>query len=208
MKKTASFILAVVILVMSAFSVNAFAQEQTNENGISEAELDAWLSYNGDTPTYAKMFFKGSNFACETENPLAPFFGSTVKLILKDGKCFLSFPAIPFLHFEYEGEEFALPELNDIEPDGMIFVKTEEIVVDNTTYRVDEYVDSYGATIKIYYEDDRVLKIESAGYDEDMNYSESTLKIISYEVDDSVFEIPRYSINITPFLGFIIDLEI
>lgn len=201
MKKFASVFLTAIILIMSALSVNAFAQE--NHFPLSEMEAVITYSVNGEEETVAKLYLKGEKLAFISDLPLTETISIKIKLIVDDGKSYLLFPNFPFVYLELEDVEYDLNDITNAE--GMTLVKSGEITQGNTTYYVEEYSADDGSTYKIYFIGDEFVKTEVSYTDEYGNLTRGTTEIVSYEVDDSVFRILWFSADLTPILSFFFE---
>lgn len=205
MRKILSVFLTAVVLVMSVFCVNAFAQEQTRmekwTQNVDDYEFEAKITNKiNDEKNVAKMYVKGKKIALISNLPLTDNMNTKIKFIIKDGYVYILFPDFPFFHFKIEGNEdmFQIPEIGEL-----IYVKSYEKQNGSVTYYVEEFEDENNNICKYYFFGDALVKIEAESIDEYNNHMSSIMEIVSYEVNDSVFRVPFFSINIAPFLNII-----
>lgn len=197
MKKIISVILSAVILVMSVFSVNAFAQETTDEQFSKEFEVDASFSDGYENIDRLKLYYKDYKLAFIVKIPLMSFIDITMKFILKDDKVYILFPSFQLFYIELSKSQLEIPDLPETNiTDEWTILSTEEKSENGKTYKFVKYLTEEGHTYEVIFENDVLVKSVYKGYDEYGNYSETTGNFVSYEVSDSVFEIPWYSIKL------------
>ena len=221
MKKLISFALSVIIIVMSLFSTTAFAQEQTRYEkwcqNYSTNEFEANLySKIGDESAEYHFYLKDNKAAFTTVIPITSNNTDEITCIY-DGNSFnLFIHSMPLFYFKFDANDFSFEEVyemfNNAETE-YTFIKSYEYNQGNTTYFVEEYsynieVEDYSeqGTAKYYFIGDELIISESYFIDENGNSVYHRLEYLSYEVDDSVFKIPWYSINILPILEFVLSL--
>lgn len=205
MKKILSVFLTAVILVMSVFCVNAFAQEQTRTEkwaqNVNNYDFETKITnkINGEK-TVARMYIKDGKIAFTTNFPLSDTINTKIKIIIKDGYVYIFFSDFPFFHLKTEvtNEMFDTPQIGEL-----IFVKSYEEQNGSVTYYVEEFEDENNNICRYYFSGDTLVKIEAESIDEYNNNISSIMEIVSYEVNDSVFRVPFFSINIAPFLNII-----
>lgn len=214
MKKIMSIVLTAVILIMSVLSVSAFAQEQTkaekwiqnNKTQNPELEIVCNSSENEGVSSVAEFYMKEGKFACIQAFPITEHVNLNVKVLVIDGTVYMLLPSFPYIHLKIENLQVDLPSFDEIFPyENMIYVKSGEITEGQITYYTEEYVYENGEKIIYYFNGEELIKTETYyddGYDCSLYLCN---EIISREVDDSVFEIPWYSINISPFIDFMFD---
>ncbi len=205
MKKFTSTVLTVIILIISVFSVNAFAQEQTRAEkwmqnfGNHELEIKA-TSYYAGQKTVSKLYIKGKNIAAISTLPLSKHYTAEIKAVIKDGYSYLYLTSFPFLHIKVKTDDNIFQSINPIE---LIYLKSYELQDGSTTYYVEEFTyKNSDALIKYYFVGDKLMRIESDGTDEYGDYSSSVIEILSDNVDDSKFRVPFFSINISPLIDY------
>lgn len=212
MKKSLSIILASIILVMSVFSVNAFAADTTKTQALLDKLNDskevAVSLKAGDIPLF------GSNSdASDTiyiKDDMAAYDYSAgflnVRVVLDDDEIIAFLPAFPYIHVKLENTALGtvdiwglIEEVTKLTMGVLAYVDTYEEKVDGVTYTVEEFNDRAQVTSKFYYEDDelKLLKVE----DKQTNSVQNTyFENIEFEVDDSIFELPLISFDVTPLL--------
>lgn len=205
MKKIISAALVAVILVISVFSVSAFAQEQTKAEKWDDKDLmqfEAFIRSETDGEIVnAHMYIKDKKISFISEFPLTDNKDVTMKVIISDGHFYLIFPSFPFFYLKYEITDELLPYIGKISAtDETTLVNCTEITDGDTIYYVEEYVYNNGTSSKFYFVGDELYKLESKAFDEYGVSLKSEIQIVTCEVDDSMFEIPWYSINLTPLL--------
>ena len=214
MKKIISVILSAVILVMSAFSVNAFAQEQTrvekwyeNLTDITEYEL-IMKTKIGNMEADARCYCENGDIAIVTDIPLSDEKDIGIKAIAKDGCFYLTFPSLPFLYLKYDLEETPISDVfsETVSYEDLTLINAGETNEYGTTYYLEEYSVDENVSVKYYFEGENLCFSVASEVDEEGNEFEYISKFVSFEVDDSVFEIPWYSINITPIVILLSEL--
>ena len=198
MKKTAVVFITLLILVMSIFSVNAFAQE-IEQPDVSQTRLAKWsekinvtkefeciitMCNEDGTKKVSRMCRKGDNVLVETT-----MNDKTIRMIENpDGK-FLYFPNISFLYFNFEKyvEESFLFTYGI--PENLVYIKSYE----ESDYYVEEFYDTEADVVCRYYFIGDELKLEKGALN-------STKEYTSYEVDESEVRLPSFCINATLLL--------
>lgn len=197
MKRLISILLTAVILILS-LSTGAFAAEPTvpkdidTSNGIS-AEMETAFAPGG-TNTTLNIAVKGDKAAIEFKLDFLK-----IKIILRDAAVYIFSPTIPFFHGKADASEI-FPDFDDsdIQIDDITLKETVEKTIDGKTYIIERYIsdDGYGFDV--------------AYLNNEPEYIELTMDEIifgridnfNFEVDDSVFELPRFSLDITPVINF------
>lgn len=197
MKKFTSVFLTTIILVMSVFSVNAFAQEQTRTEkwiqNFTDYEFEARItnSINGEKSD-AKMYVKDRNFAIICDFPLSYNITTKIKTVIKDGYFYVYSPYFPFVSLKNE----SIDDMLIISEAGeLIYIQSYEEQIGSDTYYVEEFTNEYNAITKSYFLGDDLVKTESKAIDEYGNYESSVMEIVSHEVKNSVFFVPLFSID-------------
>lgn len=203
MKKFISAVLTAIILIISVFSVNVFAQEQTQvEKWIQdfenyELEIKA-TSYYAGQKTVSKLYIKDKNIAAISTLPISKSYTAEIKAIIKDGYSCLYLTSFPFLHIKVKTNDNIF---QSIDPFEFIYSKSYEIQDGSTTYYIEEFTDKNSDTlIKYYFVGDNLMRVEADGTDEYGDYSPSVIEILSDKVNDNEFRIPFFSINIFPLI--------
>lgn len=211
MKKTLSIIIATVILIMSVFSVNAFAASTKTDtliNKINETKEIAVTLEAGDIP-----LFGGNSNASDTiyikDDKAAYEYNAgfiNVRVVLDDDEIIAFIPAFPYIHVKLESKALGsldisglLEEASKITMGVLNYVGTYDEELGGIKYTVEEYNDRAQVTSKFYYQNDelKILKVEDAKTHSVQN---TYFKDIKFEVDDSIFELPLISFDVTPLL--------
>ncbi len=198
MKKTLfSVIFALALSVM--FFVTASAAETTKaEEWFNEAHAVSGMITEvtvetGDAAVTQILYTKGDNAASEvTVN------GSTIRIIANSKDMIIFSPDMPFIHIKYRGmmeDIIASTPITDTSEFDLTFVKEYQETEGETVYDVEEFTDSEGGICKYYFIGEELDKVETIVEDETAS-GKLIMDIISYEVDDSIFKVPWYSINI------------
>lgn len=210
MKRIISIFLIAIILIISVFSVNAFASEQTKaekwaENwteDIKNQKVECEMSW--DTISYGEkynshVYIKGENLSFITDLPITETFSIKVNIIINDGYCYMYLTSFPFFHIKVQQDFWSYDEIFPFEE--VVLVDAKEVTENQTTYYVEEYAADNGMLIKWYFIGDKLIKIQFEYTDEYGDYTYNCFEIISDEVDDSVFQVPWYSIDISSYLA-------
>lgn len=212
MKKTISILIASIILIMSVFSVNAFAADTTKTEALlaklNDSQEVAITLGAGDTPIFGKdsnskdiIYIKDDKAAYEYNTGFL-----AVRIVLDDDKIIAFFPAFPYIHVKLDTATIGsvniwelIEKATNITKGILVYVGTYEETVDGKTYTVEEFNDRAQVTSKFYYDGDqlRILKVEDKQY-KSVQYT--YFDNIEFSVDDSIFELPLISFDVTPIL--------
>ncbi len=207
MKKITSVFLTVIILVMSVFCVNTFAQEQTCAEKWMQDFTDREMKMRVTTEVYgeetvSEMYFKDGKIASIFYIPFYKNINAKTKVIINNGYFYILFPDFPFFHLK---EEITEDMLIISETDELTYVKNYEEQNGLITYYVEEFTNEQNMVCKFYFIGENLIRIEAGGTDEYGEYSSSIVEILSDKVDDSEFRIPFFSINISPFIDYFLS---
>lgn len=213
MKKFFSAAVAAIILIVSVFSLNAFAADTTKTEALlaklnSSKEVSVTLTAGdvnlfGIIPTTATdtLYIKGDKAAYEYK---AGFINA--RAVLKDGVAYGFFPSLPYFYVKIDNSAIAsldvwklIEETTNITLGVLQYVKSYDETVDGKTYFVEEFNDRAQVTSKFYYDGDdlKILKVEDA---KTQSVQYTYFENISFTVDDGVFEIPSAAFDLTPIL--------
>ncbi len=211
MKKTLSIIIATIILVMSVFSVNAFAAETKTDallGKLKESKEVAVSLQAGDIPLFGEnsdatdtFYIKGDKAAYEYK---AGFIN--VRVVLDGEKVIAFIPSIPFIHVKLDTKALGsinisalIEEATNLTSGVLAYVDTYEEELGGIKYTVEEYNDRAQVTSKFYYQNDelKILKVEDK---KTFSVQNTYFENIEFEVDDSIFELPLVSFDVTPLL--------
>ena len=218
MKKTLSVILATIILVMSVFSVSAFAAETKTDallKKLKDSKEVAVSLQAGDIPLLGNksdasdiIYIKGDKAAYEYK---ASFIN--IRVVLDDDEIIAFIPSFPYIHVKLETKalgsinlEALINEATSLTSGVLNYVDTYEEDLGGVKYTVEEYNDRAQVTSKFYYKGDelRILKVEDK---KTFSVQNTYFENIEFEVDDSIFELPLISLDVTPLLqGLFITL--
>ncbi len=212
MKKLFSLALTFAILVVSVFSVNAFADEATKTEALldkmnTSKEVSVTLRtgkggvYGSDYGVSNTIYVKGNELAYDLNNGFV-----NMRAVVADGKIVGFLPSFPFFYLKVitpivagNGMWDAIKGMSDITMDFLYHVGNYTETVDGTAYYVEEFNDREYVTSKFYYVGDelKMLRVEDV--------SKKTVQYtyfdnISFEVDDKVFDTPIFAIDLTPIL--------
>ena len=210
MKKTLSIIMSV-ILIVSVFSLNAFAATTKTEALLDKLNTSKEVAVTltaGDIALFGSasdatdtIYIKGDKVAYEYK---AGFINA--RLVLEDDEIIGFMPAFPYVHVKLDSAAIGsidvwglIEEATNLTLGVLNYVGSNEETVEGKTYYVEEFNDRAQVTSKFYYEGDdlKILKV----YDAQTGSVQYTyFEDITFEVDDSVFELPLISFDLTPIL--------
>lgn len=223
MKKTLSILLTAVLLFASVFTVNAFAQEPKNLtvsliNKLNDSqEIMITFKSGGvnllggaESESFDTIAAKGNNVAYQFD---ASFL--SVRAVMTNGKVYGFFPTLPYFYakldsFALKGVDVweAVKEASHLTTSVLDYQKCYTETVDNTEYYVEEFNDRATVTSKFYYDSDNNLKILKVTDHSKGSVYYTYFESISFEVDDSFFEIPKAAIDVTPLLKWLFAMLI
>ncbi len=218
MKKTLSIILTAALLILSVFSVNAFAEESKNltlelidklnttqEVAITFKSGGVNLFGGAASESYDTIAAKGNNVAYQFD---ASFL--SVRAVMTNGKVYAFFPTLPYFYakldsFALKGVDVweAVKEASHLTTSILDYQKCYTETVDGTEYYVEEFNDRATVTSKFYYDSDNNLKILKVTDSSKGSVYYTHFESISFEVDNSFFEIPKMAIDVTPLLKWL-----
>lgn len=210
MKKTLSIIMSV-ILIISVFSLNAFAATTKTEALLDKLNTSKEVAVTltaGDIPLFGAnsdatdtIYIKGDKAAYEYN---AGFINA--RLVLDGDEITAFLPVFPYIHVKLDSEALGsvdiwglIKEATNITLGVLNYVGSYEEEIGGKKYYVEEFNDRAQVTSKFYYEGDdlKLLKVT----DTQTNSVQNTyFEDISFEVDDSIFELPLVSFDMTPVL--------
>ncbi len=212
MKKTLSILIASIILVMSVFSVNAFATTPKTDALLDKLDTEEEVSvtftsgqstifsFLGQNPVN-KIAVKDNKISYELTNKFI-----TVRVVANDNGVYAFLPSVPYFYVKLDSKILAFADAWELISkaanltQGFIqYVDSYNETFEGTEYYVEEYNDKEAVTSKFYYEGDnlKILKVEN-----------STTKSVQYtyfdeivfEADDDLFDVPVFAIDVTPIL--------
>lgn len=212
MKKTLSVLIASIILVMSVFSVNAFAAAPKTDALLDKLETANEVSVtirSGETKLFGVMPATITNtFAVKGNNVCYEYSAGFLKarIVATDNGVYGFIPTLPFFYVKMDTNP-----LKDANVWSMVlsaanltqaftrYLKSYEETVDGTTYYVEEYDDREFVTSKFYYIGDELKMLvvtDSSTGSVQYTYFDD----ISFSVSDNMFDIPASAIDLSPFL--------
>lgn len=213
MKKKLLSLLLAATLVFSMFSFTAFAEETTRTEQWFEKGANEFCSrvtvcdVNYVITDSYDVYFKFNKMSVKN---LTLFGNLKVNLVFDGEKTFFYPSGFPFIRFQIEGvfdadrgETFLTNDISD----DLSFVKSYEQKINSTVYYVEEFVymnpetDNSAEICKYCFLGDE-LKLVIA----ESEYNIIHTEIISNDVDDNVFKLPLFSINLTPIFKMIQNL--
>ncbi len=204
MKKHLISIFFALVLSIMLFCVSASATEAETtkaEKWYNEAHAVTGMVTDmtidiGTSSVTERVYSKDGKEAAEIE-----INGELLRLI-SDSKDIIMFcPDMPIFHVKFPGmAEIMMGLVGEVPTEFTLdFVKSYEVTEGDATYYVEEFVDVNDNICKYYFLGDELVfldvDVESGG-----ETATSRVVIISYEVDDEIFEIPWYSINLYPLV--------
>ncbi len=212
MKKALSIILTAVILIMSV-SVSAFAADTPKTDVLldsleTESEISVAFtsgqstifSFLGQNPKNT-VAIKDNKIAYEVDNGFI-----TIKVVANDDGVYAYIPAFPYMYVKLDTEILEVADIWSLISDaanltqGFIqYIDNYKESFDGKEYYVEEYNDREFVTSKFYYDGDalKILKVENS---KTKSVQYTYFDDISFEVEDSFFDVPVFALNLTPIL--------
>ncbi len=209
-KHLISILFAFVLGVIFCVSASATEADITKaEKWVNEAhsvtgmisDLTVITDYASSTQ---RLYSKGEKAASDIE-----INGKSVRLITDSKDLIIFSPDMPLFHVKFKGLGEAMIEI----PEGMPtefsldFVKAYEHTEGDKTYYIEEFTDEEGILYKYYFVGDELIFMDAEITSGEVS-EKVRIVIISYEVDDEVFEIPWYSIDIYPIVMILAILSL
>ncbi len=143
-----------------------------------------------------RVYSKGDKAAAEVD-----LNGSKIRVITDSKDLILFNPDMPIFHVKFSGLGEIMVEIPEGVPTefSLDFVKAYEHTEGEKTYYIEEFTDADGTVYKYYFLGDELILVDAVVSAEGETIT-TRIMIISYEVDDEVFEIPWYSINLYPIV--------
>ncbi len=213
MKKTLSAVIAAIILIMSVFSVNAFAASTPKTDALLDrletaTEVSVTLRA-GETKLFGILPATITNTVAVKGNSICYEYNAgfiQARVVTDDDGIYGYMPNLPYFYIKMDTNPLKGADVWSLVLDAanitqvfIQYIKSYEEEVDGTKYYVEEYNDREFVTSKFYYIGDelKMLKVtDSSTNSVQYTYFED----ISFEVDDSVFSVPKTAVDLTPFL--------
>lgn len=213
MKKTISVLIASVILIMSAFSVNAFAADTPKTDALlNKLETATEVSVTlraGETRLFGIIPAQISNTIAVKGNNICYQYDAgflNARIVANNDGIFGYMPALPFFYVKMDFNPIKGADVwsmvlgaADLTQALTRYLGSGTETVNGTTYYVEEYDDREFVTSKFYYVgDDLKMLIVTDSSTGSVQYT--YFDDISFKVDDSVFAAPSMAIDLSPLL--------
>lgn len=212
MKRLLSVILAAVMLT-SAFCINVFAAEIPKADALLdrlETEDEVLVSINsGSTMLFGFLPSDIKNTVAVKGNTIAYEYTAgvlKVRVIASEDGVYAFMPSLPFFYVKLDknplegADVWGLVKKAANLTQGFIrYIDSYNETVDGKEYYVEEYDDREFVTSKFYFDGDelKMLKVEdSSTHSVQYTYFDD----ITFEVDDSFFEVPKGAFDLSPIL--------
>lgn len=219
MKKFLSAILAAVMLI-SCFCINAFAAEAPKTDTLLdklETEDEVLVTINsGSTMLFGFLPADIKNTVAVKGNTIAYEYTAgflKVRVIASEDGVYAFMPSLPFFYVKLDKNPLAGADVWDLVKNaanltqGFIrYIDSYNETVDGKEYYVEKYDDREFVTSEFYFDGDelKMLKVEdSSTHSVQYTYFDD----ITFEVDDSFFEVPKGAFDLSPILtGLMLSL--
>ncbi len=210
MKKTLSIIMSA-ILILSVFSLSAFAANTKTEALLDKLNTSKEVAVTltaGDVPLFGEnsdatdtIYIKGDKAAYEYN---AGFINARIVL---DGDEIIGYlPIFPYVHVKLDSSALGsidiwgvVEEATNVTLGVLNYVDSYEEELNGKKYYVEEFNDRAQVTSKFYYDGDD-LKLIKVTDKQTGSVQNTYFENVSFKVDDSVFELPLISFDLTPLL--------
>ncbi|MBQ4626359.1 MAG: hypothetical protein IJB45_03815 [Clostridia bacterium] len=220
MKRFLSAALAAIIMLVSLFSVNAFAADTPKADALLDTletatELSVTLR-SGQTMLFGFMPATIKNTIAVKGDTLAYEYSASflkVKIIVSDDGIYAYSPTLPFFYVKLEENPLKGTDLWTLVKEGanltqsfIQYIDSYEETVDGVKYYVEEYNDREFVTTKFYFEGE-TLKMLKVTNSQTNSVQYTYFDDISFDVDDSFFEVPSGAFDLSPILtGLILSI--
>lgn len=220
MKRFLSAALAAIIMLVSLFSVNAFAADTPKADALLDTletatELSVTLR-SGQTMLFGFMPATIKNTIAVKGDTLAYEYSASflkVKIIVSDDGIYAYSPTLPFFYVKLEENPLKGADLWTLVKEGanltqsfIQYIDSYEETVDGVKYYVEEYNDREFVTTKFYFEGE-TLKMLKVTNSQTNSVQYTYFDDISFDVDDSFFEVPSGAFDLSPILtGLILSI--
>ncbi len=218
MKRFFSAAVAAIILVVSVFSLNAFAASTTKTEALLEKmntskEIAVTLR-TGNSGVFGKTYGVTNTVYVKNDKFAYDFDNGTIKIraVMKDDDIIGFIPAFPYFYMKASnpfatGDDMwdTIKNISNITMGILYHVDSYTETVDGTAYWVEEFNDREDVTSKFYYSGDelKILRVEDVAKNTvQYTYFDS----ISFTVDDSVFNTPLVAFDLTPILKILFTM--
>lgn len=213
MKKTISIFIASTILILSVFSVNAFAATPKTDALLDKLETTTEVSVtirSGETLLFGAIPATITNTVAVKGNNVCYEYSAgflKARIVTADDGLYGFSPTLPYFYVKmgnnnpFEGADVwsLVLDAANITQGFIQYIKSYEETVDGKTYYVEEYNDREFVTSKFYYIGDELVWLNVT--DSSTGSVQNTyFEDISFNVDDSVFSVPKGAFDLSPIL--------
>lgn len=220
MKKILSIALAAIMMMTSVFCIGAFAAETPKADALLdrlETEDEVLVTINsGSTMLFGFLPSDIKNTVAVKGNTIAYEYTAgflKVRVIASEDGIAAFIPILPFFYVKLDRNPLEGADIWQLVKDaanltqGFIqYIDSYNETVDGKEYYVEEYNDREFVTSKFYFDGEELvmLKVEDAStHSVQYTYFDD----ISFEVDDSFFEVPSGAFDLSPLLtGLILSI--
>ncbi len=212
MKRLISVILALVMLA-SCFGISAFAAETPKADALLdrlETEDEVLVSINsGNTKLFGFLPSDIKNTVAVKGNSIAYEYTAgflKVRIIASPEGIYAFVPTLPFFYVKLDRNPLENADIWQMVKDAanltqgfMQYLESYNETVDGKEYYVEKYDDREFVTTKFYFDGDelKMLKVEdSSTHSVQYTYFDD----ITFDVDDSFFEVPKGAFDLSPIL--------
>lgn len=220
MKRFLSAAVAAIIMLVSLFSVNAFAADTPKADALLDkietaTELSVTLR-SGETMLFGFMPATIQNTIAVKGDTIAYQYNAgflKVKVIVSDEGIYAYSPTLPFFYVKLEENPLKSTDIWTLVKEGanltqafIQYIDSYEETVDGVKYYVEEYNDREFVTTKFYFEGE-TLKMLKVTNSQTLSVQYTYFDDISFDVDDSFFKVPSGAFDLSPILtGLILSI--
>lgn len=213
MKKIISILIASTILILSVFSVNAFAATPKTDALLDKLETATEVSVtirSGETMLFGVIPSTITNTVAVKGNDICYEYSAgflKARIVTADDGLYGFSPTLPYFYAKmgnnnpFEGADVwsLVLDAANITQGFIRYIKSYEETVDGKTYYVEEYDDREFVTSKFYYIGDELVWLNVT--DSSTGSVQNTyFEDISFDVDDSMFDVPKNALDLSPIL--------
>lgn len=218
MKKIVSLIL-VLVMSFSLFSVGTLAAGTKTETLFDTIETDKEVAVTfrtGMLPEFGSAYSAVNTVYLKGEKVAYDFDNGFIKLraVVKEDGLFCYPVAFPFIHMKTDSLSLGntdiwstITSLSNFTMAFLVFVKSYETTIDGVDYYVEEFSDRGSVINSFFYVGDE-LKVLKA-----QDFAKETIQYTYFDnvdlsVDDSIFEMPKISFDLSNVLRIFISMFI
>ncbi len=220
MKRFLSVALATIIMLVSLFSLNAFAVSTPKADALLDkietaTELSVTLR-SGQTMLFGFMPATIQNTIAVKGDTIAYEYSASflkIKVIISEKGIYAFSPSLPYFYVKLDENPLKDTDIWDLVKKGanltqsfIQYINSYEETVDGKKYYVEEYNDREFVTTKFYFEGE-TLKFLKVTNSQTHSVQYTYFDDISFDVDDSYFKIPLGAFDLSPILtGLILSI--